>query len=51
MDALLADPELASLPVVRLVVHSDPNPALPEAIHALDADLIVAVNLAAARTH
>ncbi len=42
LDALLADPELAGLDIARRIVHGDPNPALPEAIRELDADLIVA---------
>lgn len=41
MDALLADPKLAGLDIERRIVHGDPNPALPDAIRALDADLIV----------
>ncbi|MDP3031252.1 MAG: universal stress protein [Rhodocyclaceae bacterium] len=41
MDALLADPELTGLDIARRLVHGDPNSALPEAIRALDADLIV----------
>lgn len=41
MEALLADPELAGLDIARRIVHGDPNPALPDAIRELDADLIV----------
>lgn len=41
MDALVADPELAGLDIERRIVHGDPNPALPDAIRELDADLIV----------
>ncbi len=41
MDALLADPELAGLDIERRIVHGDPNPALPDAIRELGADLIV----------
>lgn len=41
MDALLADPELAGLDIARRIVHGDPNPALPDAIRSLNADLIV----------
>lgn len=41
MDALLADPELASLDIERRIVHGDPNPALPDAARDMDADLIV----------
>ena len=41
MDALLADPELSGRDIARRIVHGDPNSALPEAIRALDADLIV----------
>mgnify|MGYP001293334394 CR=1 FL=1 len=41
LDALLADPELAGLDIARRIVHGDPNPALPDAIRELDADLIV----------
>lgn len=40
MDALLADPELSGLDIERRIVHGDPNPALPDAIRALNADLI-----------
>lgn len=40
MEALLADPELAGLDIARRIVHGDPNPALPDAIRELDADLI-----------
>jgi len=40
MDALLADPELAGLDIARRIVHGDPNPALPDAIRELNADLI-----------
>ena len=41
MDALLAAPELSGRDLARRIVHGDPNTALPEAIRALDADLIV----------
>jgi len=41
MDALLAVPDLAGHDIERRIVHGDPNPALPDAIRELDADLIV----------
>lgn len=41
MAALLADPELAGLDIEQRIVHGDPNPALPDAVRELDADLIV----------
>lgn len=41
MAAMLADPELAGLDIERCIVHGDPNPALPDAIAASNADLIV----------
>lgn len=41
MDALFATPELAGLDIERRIVRGDPNPALPDAIRELDADLIV----------
>jgi nucleotide-binding universal stress UspA family protein len=41
MEALLADPDLAGLDIARRIVHGDPNPALPDAIRDLGADLIV----------
>lgn len=40
MAAMLADPELAGLDIERRIVHGDPNPALPDAIRTLNADLI-----------
>lgn len=41
MATLLADPELAGLDIEQRIVHGDPNPALPDTIRTLDADLIV----------
>lgn len=41
MTALLADPELAGIDIEQRIVHGDPNPALPDAVRDLDADLIV----------
>lgn len=41
MAALLADPELAGIDIEQRIVHGDPNPALPDAVRDLDADLIV----------
>jgi len=41
MDALLADIELAGRHIERRIVHGDANPALPDAIRELHADLIV----------
>jgi len=41
MDALLAAPDLAGLNIERRIFHGAPNPALPNAIRELDADLIV----------
>lgn len=41
MAAMLADPELTGLDIECRIVHGDPNPALPDAIAALSADLIV----------
>ena len=41
MDDLLSDPDLAGSDVERRIVHGLPNPSLPDAIRALDADLIV----------
>lgn len=40
LAALLADPELAVIDIESRVVHGDPNPALPDAIRELNADLI-----------
>jgi nucleotide-binding universal stress UspA family protein len=41
MDALFSDPGLAGSDIERRIVHGFPNPTLPDAIRALDADLIV----------
>ncbi|MDP2881622.1 MAG: universal stress protein [Azonexus sp.] len=41
MAAMLADPELTGLDIECRIVHGDPNPALPDAVAALSADLIV----------
>jgi len=41
MDALLATPDLVGRGIEYRIVHGEPNPALPEAIRELDADLIV----------
>lgn len=42
MQALLADPDLAGLEIESRIVHGHPNPVLPDAASAIDADLIAA---------
>ena len=40
MAALLASRELAKIDIEQRIVHGDPNPAIPDAIRTLDADLV-----------